>query len=331
MGNLPIDFACYDYDRVRPLRDKLVQPEGMELNFIAINHPPEIFWRMAMHGEFDVSEMSLGSYVAGRSRKKFPFIAIPVFVSRKFRHAAAYVNVESGIERPEDLKGRRVGVPEYQMTAVIWLRGILQDDYGVHPRDLHWFSGGLEESGRQEKVPLDLPADIRLEPIAAGKSLSRMLVEGEIDALLSAQVPRPYGEGSPKVKRLFPNYREVEMDYYRRTGIFPIMHTVVIREELYERHRWMAQSLFKALLRAKRLCVEFISRGDALQYILPWGGSHLEETRELMGSDFWPYGIEANRKTLETFLRYTHEQSIAVRRMAVEELFARETLDPART
>lgn len=325
-----IDLGCGDYDLVRPLRDGAVRAEGMEINFVVVNKPPEVHWRMGIHSEFDAAEMSFGSYVAGKARGDFPFVGIPAFVYRKFRHAAAYINVNAGIQRPEDLRGRRVGVPEWQMTATVWLRGILQDDYGVRPGDVLWFTGGLETSGRKEKVPLQLPREIKVENIAEGKNLSAMLVAGEINALLTAQVPEPFVKRAPNVRRLFPNSREVETDYFRRTGIFPIMHVMVIREELYKKHPWIAQSLYKALIASKALCAESIYKNNGLHSILPWAGDYIVETRELMGADFCPYGVEANRKTLETFIRYCCEQGISNRRMAAEELFAKETLETFR-
>jgi len=330
MGNVHLDLACGDYDRVRALRDGSVQAEGIELNLIPFRRPEETFWRMLMHREFDASEMSFGGYVAARSRGDSPFIAIPVFPSRFFRHSAIYVNAEAGIERPEDLKGRRVGVPEYQQTAAVWIRGILQDDHGVRPSDVLWFTGGQEHPGRRDKLRLTLPEDVRVERIAEGKTLSAMLEAGEIDALFTPLMPEPFLRRSPRVRRLFRNYRTVEADYFRRTGIFPIMHTLVIQQEVYERHRWIAQSLFKAFDEAKRRCIEPIYDTGALLYTLPWVVEDFETARELMGEDFWPYGLEANRKTLETFVRYAYEQGIATRPLAIEELFAAETLDTFR-
>ena len=327
---LHIDFACCDYELLRPLRDGAVRAEGMEINFIPISKPPEVHWRMAIHAEFDVAEMSLGTYVAGKSHGDFPLVGIPAFVYRRFRHSAAYVNSDAGIRRPEDLKGKRIGVPEWQMTATIWIRGILQDEHGVAPKDVHWLAGGLESSGRREKIPLKIPPEIKLDNIPAGKNLSAMLVAGEIDALITAQVPEPYVKRVPQVRRLFPNSRETEADYFRRTSIFPIMHVVVVREESYRRHPWLAQSLFKALNEAKNVCAESFHKSNGLHCILPWAGDHIEETRALMGADFWPYGVEANRKTLETFLRYCTEQGISQRDITVEELFASETLDTFR-
>jgi 4,5-dihydroxyphthalate decarboxylase len=330
MKTLQIDLGCGDYDLLRPLRDGTVSAEGMEINFVSIDKPPEVHWRMGIHCEFDAAEMSFGTYVAGKARGDFPFVAIPAFVYRKFRHSAAYVNVNAGITVPEDLKGKRVGAPEWQMTATVWLRGILQDEHGVAVTDVKWVTGGLETGGRKEKIPLQLPPEITVENIPEGENLSAMLMAGKIDALLSAQVPGPYIKRLPQIRRLYANPRQAEADYFRRTGIFPIMHVMVIREELYRRHRWVAQSLFKALLEAKTVCIESAFKNDSLHSFLPWTGNHMEEIRELMGEDFWPYGVERNRKTIETFLRYAREQGLSRRQLETEDLFVKETLDTFR-
>ncbi len=211
------------------------------------------------------------------------------------------------------------------MTATVWLRGFIQDDFAVRPRDIHWLAGGLESSERKEKVSLTLPPEIKIENIPAGKNLSDMLVAGEVDALLTAQVPAPYVKRAPQVKRLFANPRQAETEHFRRTGIFPIMHVMVIREEFYRRHPWVAQSLYKALLESKDHCIDAIYRNDAIHSALPWSGQHADEIRELMGQDFWPYGVEANRNALETFLRYSLEQGLTPKKLTVEELFSKET------
>jgi 4,5-dihydroxyphthalate decarboxylase len=330
MALLQVDLACGDYDVVRPLRDGAVQAEGMEINFVTINKPPEVHWRMGIHAEFDAAEMSFGSFVAGKSRGDFPFVAIPAFVYRKFRHSCAYVNVNAGIRTPQELKGKRVGIPEWQMTATLWLRGFLQDDYDVGLRDVSWLTGGLESSGRREKVALKLPHDIRVEAIAEGKNLTAMLVTGEIDALLTAQVPAPYANGAAEIERLFRNPREAEREHFKRTGIFPIMHVMVIREDFYRRHPWVAQSLYKALLQAKTYCIDALSKNDGIHSAIPWAGHYMDDTRRLMGDDYWPYGLEANRPTLETFLRYASEQGLTQQKLIVDDLFAKETRDTFR-
>jgi len=330
MAVLEIDLGCGDYDIVRPLRDGTVRAEGMEINFVTLNKPPEVHWRMGIHSEFDAAEMSFGSFVAGKARGDFPFVGIPAFVYRKFRHSCAYVNVRAGIDTPEDLKGKRVGVPEWQMTATVWLRGFLQDDYGVRPQDVSWLTGGLESPGRKEKVPLQLPPEIRVEAIPESKNLSAMLVAGEVDALITAQVPAPYVQRLPEIRRLFADPREAERNHFQRTGIFPIMHVMLIREAFYKRHPWVAQSLYKALLEAKSHCIENLYKNDGLHSLLPWAGHYIQDTRDLMGHDYWPYGVEANRKTLEVFIRYCREQGISNRSITVDELFAKETLNTFR-
>ena len=329
MGRLVVTLACPPYDRVLPLAHGVVQPEGVELNFLPLV-VEEVFWRQLRHEEFDCSELSLSSYVMARSRGDDRFIAIPVFTSRCFRHGFLFIHTGKGIRSPRDLRGRRVGVPEYQLTVAVWLRGIVQDDFGVRPEEMEWVHGGLEEPGREEKVPLELPPGLRYEAIGPGKTLSRMLEEGEIDALFTPRAPSCFVKGSPHVARMFPNYREVEEEYFRRTGIFPIMHTVVLRRSLYEQHRWLAMSLLKAFEQAKRLVMEQYRFTAALHVTLPWLTDEVERTERLMGRDWWPYGVEPNRKALETFLRYHHEQGLSARRMRIEELFAPETLDQFR-
>ena len=324
---LQMDLGCGDYDIVRPLRDGVVRAEGLEINFITINRPPEVHWRMGVNQEFDAAEMSFGTFVAGKARGDFPFIGIPAFVYRKFRHSCAYVNANAAIDKPGDLRGKRVGIPEWQMTATVWLRGFIQEDYGVSARDIHWLTGGLESSERKEKVALTLPPEIKLENIPAGKNLSDMLVTGEIDALMTAQVPAPYVKHVPQVRRLFADPRAAEIEHFKRTGIFPIMHVMVIREEFYRRHPWVAQSLFKALIDAKTHCIAAIFKNDAIHSVLPWAGHHGDEIRNLMGQDFWPYGVDSNKKTLDTFLRFSFEQGLTSRKLAVDELFSKETLD----
>jgi 4,5-dihydroxyphthalate decarboxylase len=320
-----LTLACWDYDRTRALMDGTVAPDGIEL--VYLNQPvEETFFRMMRYREFDCSEMSLSSYVASLSTESPPFVAIPVFPSRFFRHSCIFVSAKSGIKKPEDLKGKRVGVPEYQMTAPVWIRGILSDDYGVKVTDVEHFSGGEEEPGRDEKLKINLPPEIRLRSIGSNQILSRMLADGELDALVTARAPSTFHKEPDRVKRLFPNYVEVEKEYYRRTKIFPPMHTVVIRRDVYAKNPWVAQSLYKAFTEAKARAYALYNQTAALPAMVPWLVAELEETRREMGEDWWPYGLEANRKALETFLRYHHEQGLSMRRFQPEELFARETL-----
>ncbi|MDR3468571.1 MAG: ABC transporter substrate-binding protein [Xanthobacteraceae bacterium] len=328
MSKLGLSLACWDYDRTRALMEGAVPVDGIELNYL--NLPvEETFFRMIRHREFDAAEISLSSYSVLASKEDCPFIAIPVFPSRVFRHGSIYVNVRSRIEKPSDLIGKRVGVPEFQMTAPVWIRGILAEHYGLPVESVIYCTGGEEEPGRPEKQRLDLPAQIRIEPIGPDKTLSQMLLDGEIDALYTARMPSAYLKGKldGQVKRLFENYQRIEQEYFKTTGIFPIMHTVAIRRDLYEKHRWIAQSLTKAFVASQRRTYEDMYETAALKTMLPWLTAHVEEARDLMGENFWSYGLETNRKTLATFLRYHQEQGLSKRLLTPDELFAPESLE----
>jgi 4,5-dihydroxyphthalate decarboxylase len=255
-----------------------------------------------------------------------PFIAIPVFPSRFFRHSCIYVNADANIRTPKDLIGKRIGTPEYQMTAPVWIRGVLSEHYGVPVDSVTYHTGGEEEPGRPEKIRLDLPPHIKVQPIGETQTLSAMLASGEIDALYTARMPSTFSLRRGAVQRLFANYKEVEQEYYRKTRIFPIMHTVAIRRDVYEQNRWVAQSLYKAFVEAQRRTYEDLYMTAALKAMLPWLTSHVEETRALMGDDFWAYGFDSNRASLATFLRYHHEQGLSKRLLEPEELFAPETM-----
>jgi 4,5-dihydroxyphthalate decarboxylase len=326
VSRLRLSLACWNYDRTRALMDESIKPDGIDLTYLDLP-VEETFFRMLRNREFDVAEMSLSSYTVSLFREPRPFIAIPIFPSRMFRHSSIYINAGSGIREPKDLIGKRVGTPEYQMTAPVWIRGILSDHYGVPVNSVTYCTGGEEETGRSEKLKLDLPPDIRVEPIGAHQTLSAMLASGEIDALHTARMPSTFTTEPDKVKRLFPNYEQVEKQYYRDTGIFPMMHTVVIRRDVYEKHRWIAQSLYKAFVGAQRATYDDLQVTAALKAMLPWLTAHVADARALMGDDFWPYGFVPNRKTLETFLRYHHEQGLSTRRLTPEELFAPETME----
>jgi len=326
VSKLRLTLACWNYDRTRALLDQRVQPGGIDLNYLNIP-VEETFFRMLRHKEFDVAEMSLSSYVLSLFQADRPFIAIPVFPSRFFRHSCIYVHAGSGIKEPKDLIGKKVGTPEYQMTAPVWIRGILSDEHGVPVNSVVYFTGGEEEPGRSEKLPLDLPPEIRVERIGPEQTLSSMLARGDIDALYTARMPSSFRSGDGTVKRLFEDFPTIERDYFRRTGIFPIMHTVVVRRDVYERDRWVAQSLDKAFRAAQQESYEDLSQTAALTTMLPWLTAHVEETRREMGDDFWPYGLEQNRRTLTTFLRYSYEQGLAKQLLQPEQLFAPETLE----
>jgi len=326
MGKLRLSLACWNYDRTRALMEGRIPVDGIDLTYL--NLPvEETFFRMLRHHEFDAAEMSLSSYVLSLSSDRPPFIAIPVFPSRFFRHSCIYINRNSGIREAKDLAGKRVGTPEYQMTAGVWIRGILSDEYNVPVTSTKYFNGGEEEPGRLEKLALSLPPEIHLEPIPTTKTLSAMLDTGEIDALYTARMPSTFARGSGNVKRLFEDYQTVEREYYLRTKIFPIMHTVVIRREVYDKYPWVAQSLYKAFVYSQREIYQELYQTAALKFMLPWLIRHVEDTRATMGQDFWPYGFEPNVLPLNTFLRYHYEQGLSKRQLKPQDLFASESLE----
>ncbi len=329
MSKLRLTMACWNYDRTRALVDGRVPVDGVELNYLELP-VEEVFFRMLRHREFDVAELSLSSYALSLFRKDRPFIAIPVFLSRYFRHSCIYVHADSGIREPADLKGKRIGNPEYQMTAPVWIRGIMSDEYGVPVSSATYFNGGEEEPGRSEKIPLSLPPAIRLQAIAADKTLARMLETGEIDALYTARAPSTFGNGSGKVKRLFEDYAAVERAYYLKTRIFPPMHIVAMRRDVYEKSPWLPQSLCKAFFAAQKEAYNELRETGAYKTMLPWLTHHVQKTEELMGRDFWPYGYEPNVNALSTFLRYHYEQGLSKRLLTPKELFAPESLESFR-
>jgi 4,5-dihydroxyphthalate decarboxylase len=326
MKKLRLTLACWDYDRTRALADGTVRPEGIDLVYLA-QPVEETFFRMLRHREFDCAEMSLSSYAMSLGREDRPFVAIPAFPSRFFRHSCIFVSAASGITRPAELAGRRIGSPEYQMTAPVWIRGIMADEYGVPAASPQYLTGGEEEPGRTEKLALDLPPGIRVARIGADRTLARMLADGEIDALYAARAPSTFYSRPQDVRRLFADYVAVEREYFRRTRIFPIMHTVVIRRDVYERNRWCARELYQAFVRAQAVAYRGLEETAAHKAMLPWLTAHVEDAQRTFGADWWAYGLEPNRHVLEAFLRYHHDQGLSKRRLAPEELFAPETLE----
>jgi 4,5-dihydroxyphthalate decarboxylase len=326
MAKLEISLACCDYDRTKAIFDGRATIEGCETVTTAIE-PEEAFHRAFEFQEFDVSEISLSSHIMTTARGENRYIGIPAFVSKLFRHSGIYIRTDRGINSPIDLRGKTVGLPEYQITANVWIRGILQDEFGLKPSEIKWRRGGVEEAGREERAAIALPPDIDLQQIPNNRTLSQLLETGEIDALISARAPSCFLRGAPHVNRLFPNYRAAEEDYFRRTGIFPTMHIIGIRKSLAEKHPWLPVSVFKAFIKAKELCMYELSQIGHLFVSLPWGASQLEEARQLMGHDYWSYGFEATRMALDTLTRYSYEQGLSKRRATPDELFAAATLD----
>ena len=324
MTKLNLSVAVGPYDRTRALVDGSVQIDGVNPSCMTLS-PEEIFFRAFRHAEFDICELSLSSFTVKTAQGNCPYVGVPAFVSRAFRHTSIYVRTDR-IKKPADLKGKRVGVPEYQLTANVWARAILEDDFGVKPSDIQWVRGGIEDAARPEKITIKLPADVKLENAPEGKTISAMLAEGTIDGFIA---PRPPSlpKNTPNVGWLFPDPVAAAKDYFKRTGIFPIMHIVGVRRTLAEQHPWLPGAVLKAFEQSKAAALEQLSDTSATKVTLPFVEERLAEARELMGEDFWPYGVEASRKTLESFLKHHHAQGMSSRLVKVDELFHKGTLE----
>jgi 4,5-dihydroxyphthalate decarboxylase len=319
MSQLQISVAMGDYDRNRELYDGRVQIDGCNPVYM-LQSPEEMFFRAMRSRDFDVTELSFSSYLVKHSRGESPYIAVPVFLSRAFRHTSIYVRKDR-IRQPADLKGKRIGIPEYQLTAIVWARSILQDDYGISPEDVTWVRGGIDTPGRPEKIKLDLPPGVKIESAPEGKTISDLLNEGEIDGFIAPRPPSGAAMHNPHVGWLFDDPTAVAKDYYRRTGIFPIMHVVGIRKELAQQHRWLPGAVFKAFSQSKHKALELLEDTSATKVTLPFVEEQLKAARDTLGHDFWSYGVDANRKTLDAFLHHHHAQGLSSKRMAIEELF----------
>jgi 4,5-dihydroxyphthalate decarboxylase len=319
MSKLNLSIAVRDYDRTRALTDGAVQIDGVDPVYMALD-PEEIFFRAFRHAEFDICELSMSSFTVKTAQGNNPYVGVPVFVSRAFRHTSIYVRTDR-IKAPADLKGKKVGVPEYQLTANVWARALLEDDHGVKPADIRWIRGGLEETGRREKIAITLPKDVQLEDAPEGRTLNSLLESGEIDAFMGPRVPSCFERGHPNVGWLFRDPVQAAKDYFKRTGIFPIMHIVGVRRELVERHAWLPAAVLKAFDRAKAIALEKLADTSSTKVTLPFVEEQLHAARATMGEDFWSYGIAANRKVLETFLTHHHRQGLSSRLVKVEEMF----------
>ncbi|MFN0301258.1 MAG: PhnD/SsuA/transferrin family substrate-binding protein [Burkholderiales bacterium] len=321
--SLRISLACERYDRVQAIFDGRVRIEGCEVNCVPLS-AEEAFHRAWNGAEFDVTELSCSTYMMTAARNECPYIAIPAFVSKYFRHSAIYIRNDRGIHSPRDLIGKRIGMPEYQMTACLWARGILEDEYGVRPRDIQWFTGGQEEPGRRERARLTVDKSVSITPIGPAQTLSAMLAAGELDAVISARVPSCYRK-HPTVVRLFENFREVETAYFRKTRIFPIMHFIGIRRTLAEANPWLPVSLYKAFIEAKNIAINALKDAGVNFVTLPWVYQEVLAAEALLAEDYWAYGVEANREALEAMTRYSYEQGLSQRRLTPEEMFAEGT------
>ena len=320
MAKLTISLACCDYDRTRAIFDGRVAVDGCEV--VCSPMPPEeAFHRAFKYQEFDVTELSFSSYMNVQSRDGSPYIGIPAFLSRLFRHSSIYIRTDRGITGPEDLKGKKIGVPEYQMTAAMWVRGILKDEYGINPEECHWRNGGLEEGGREERAPLHLPPEIDLQSIPKDETLAQHLGEGKLDAVISARAPSTYHSNS-NIDRLFPDYKTAEQAYFEKTQMFPIMHLVGIKRSIVEKHPWLPVNVYNAFLKAKEICYEEMAEVGHLYQTMPWPVYELGQVRNLMGEDHWRYGIHENAREIEAMTRYSFEQHLSARKLVPEDLFA---------
>ena len=326
MVDVPITIACGNYDRTQAIKDGVVKVEGCATTYLPL-YPEEIFFRAFRYHEFDVCELSLSSYIRTVANGTCAYTGVPAFVSRIFRHSGIYVRADAGIRTPQDLRGKRIGLPEYQITAVVWMRGMMEHEYGVHPSEIHWRSGGQEEPGRHERTPLKPIAGIDLQPIGDDQTLVDMLKNGELDALFTARAPSSFLRGEPHIARLFPDTRKAEIAYFKKTGLFPIMHLVGIRKTLVEQYPWLATSVYKAFCDAKAIAMTNLRDVNALLVTLPFLEAETRETSAAMGEDFWKYGVQENMREIEALTQYAHEQGLVDRKVAVEELFARATFE----
>ena len=322
MSGIRLSMAISNYDHVGDLVNGRVRPEGIDLT--AMELPiEEIFFRMLSFTEWDVSEFSMAKYVSLVGKGIAPFQAIPVFPSRVFRQSAFYIATGAGIKLPEDLAGRRIGVPEWAQTAGIYARAFLQHQCCVRLADIHWVQAGVNEAGRKEKVTLDLPDGVKIDQVS-DRSLNELLLAGELDGIISAREPAAFLARDPRIARLWPDYRSVEETYYRDTGVFPIMHVIVVKNESLSRNPWIAMNLYRAFDEAKNNSLKRLSSIVNSRIAIPWSHEAYDRAREVLGEDFWPYGIEANLRTLDAFLQFCGEQGVTQRRVQVEELFPRE-------
>jgi len=325
-NKLAISLACGPYDRTRAILDGRVGIEGCEVAASGLE-PEEMFFRAYRYQDFDVTELSLSTHMLTTARGDSPFVGVPAFLSRLFRHSGIYIRSDRGIKAPADLKGKTIGLPEYQQTANVWIRGMLSDEYGVKASDIRWRSGGLEQPGRTERTPIKLPPEIDCKPIASDATLSQLLERGELDGVIGPRAPSCFTRGTANIARLFPDYRRAEEEYFRKTRLFPIMHIVGIRKALAERHPWLPANVYAAFVKAKELGVADLNQLGRLSVSLPWAVSELHRTKDLMGEDYWSYGVTRNRPEIEAVTRYLVEQGLASRRLTPEEIFAPSTLE----
>jgi 4,5-dihydroxyphthalate decarboxylase len=326
VSKLKLSVAMGNYDRTRPLVDNDVRMDGADPVYMLLS-PEEMFFRAFRDVAFDISELSLSSFTVKQAAGANPYVGVPVFPSRAFRHTSIYIRTDRGIASPADLRGRRIGTPEYQLTACVWARALLHEEYGVKPSDITWVRGGMEDPGRPEKIPLQLPADVRLENAPADTTLSELLERGAIDGIIGPRAPSGFERGDPRIAWLFNDPAQTAAEYFRKTRIFPIMHVLGIRRELAQEHPWLPMAVFKAFAEAKSVALARLVDTSACKVTLPFVEEQLRGARALMGADFWSYGVAPNRHVLDHFLHHHHAQGLSRRRLQVEELFHPSTFE----
>jgi len=320
MKKLALSLACTHTDRAAPILDGRVTINGCEV--IPLPGVTQTIFRQVLDDKaFDIAEMSMSSHLIQVDRGVRDYVAIPVFLSRSFRHSSIYINTNSGIKKPEDLRGIKFGVQQFQQTVGLWVRGMLADEYGVRSQDVTWMNGGLEAPGGGERLKLDLPKEIRLEPIPASETLNGMLADGRLDALIATKPPSSFISGDSRVARLFPDYQKAEKQYFSRTGAFPIMHCVVIRQSLVDQYPWLPAEVFNAFVRAKALAFDDMRQVNILRLSLPWIAETVAELQDLMGPNIWKYGLKESRQEIEHMLRYAHSDGLTGRNLTPEEVF----------
>ncbi|MGY9021839.1 MAG: ABC transporter substrate-binding protein [Rhodobacterales bacterium] len=324
---MPLSIAVGNYDRTRPLVDGRVQIDGVKPLFMTLT-PEEMFFRAFRHADFDVTELSLASYAVSVAKEQNHYIALPIFLSRAFRHSSIYVTQLSNIKSPKDLKGKHIGIAEYQLTANVWVRALLEDEFGVKPSEIIWVRGGMDRPVRPEKLPLELPNDIKIQAAGNENTLNQMLLDGEIDGFIGPRAPKCFFEPGSKIKRLFDNSIDVGLEYFERTKIFPIMHVLGIRKRLWEEHPFLSQALCKAFITAKDIAEGELADTSATKVTMPFVEDHLDAIKEIMGNNFWSYGLDFfNRNALEVFLKHHYNQGLSKRELKVNDLFAPNSIE----
>lgn len=328
MTDIKLSLACVATDRTRPVLDGRAPIRGVKIA-ATTGEPEEIFRQVLREKSFEIAELSMGSHIVTTARGDSSYVGIPVFLSRAFRHSNIFVRTDRGIKRMEDLKGRRVGLPEYQQTAALWIRGILKDQHGVGPEDVTWVVGSQEQPGGTERIALDLPPSIKIERLGPNDTLNALLVSGDIEAIVTPRLPSSYLNKTAPVDRLFPNFQEAEIAFHKRTGFFPIMHCLTVRKDVADAHPWLPLELFHAFAKAKEMAMVELGFINVLRVALPWVAASLAETRAAMGTNYWKYGFAANRDELAAITRYAFADGLANRLVSPEELFHPSTLEAA--